>query len=99
MANGPDYAENNLWMYALQIDTQVYGMDRDELMAHLSVMGIETRPVWYLNHLQKMYKKNQCYKIEIAYRMQEKTLNIPCSVDLTDKVITGIAESLNYDKI
>ena len=59
LAKGPAYAENNLWMYTLQIDTQVYGMDRNELMAHLSVMGIETRPVWYLNHLQKMYKKNQ----------------------------------------
>jgi perosamine synthetase len=99
LADGPGYAENNLWMYALQLDKRVYGKDRDELMAHLSGMGIETRPVWYLNHLQKPYKIYQCYKIEIAYRMQEKTLNIPCSVDLTDKVITGIVETLNYEKL
>ena len=99
LVDGPDYAENNLWMYALQLDKRVYGIDRDELMAYLAGKDIETRPVWYLNHLQKPYKRYQCYKIEIAYRMQEITLNMPCSLDLTDKVIKKIVETLSYGKL
>jgi perosamine synthetase len=78
----PEYAENNYWMYALQIDKNIYKKDREELMDYLSRYKIKTRPLWYLNHLQKPYKDCQNYKIEKALELLEKTLNIPCSVNL-----------------
>jgi len=82
LAETPDYAENNYWMYALQIDKEIYGKDREELMKYLWDHKIQTRPVWYLNHLQKPYKNCQTYKIEKAVELLGKTLNIPCSVNL-----------------
>lgn len=92
LAETPDYAENNHWMYSLQIDKDKYGKDREKLMQYLSDKGIHTRPVWYLNHLQKPYKSYQNYKIEKAIELWENTLNIPCSVNLSNndimKVIT-----------
>jgi aminotransferase in exopolysaccharide biosynthesis len=91
LAEPPDYARCNHWFYCLQIDAKVYGRDRDSLMAHLSAHGVETRPVWYPNHLQRPYKDCQGYRIEKALGLHEKTLNIPCSVGLDrpsiDKVI------------
>ena len=84
IANVPEYADNNHWMIAMQIDKEIYGKDRETVMAHLAENGIETRPVWYLNHLQKPYKKCQTYKIEKAFELAEKTLNIPCSVNLKE---------------
>ena len=94
IANVPEYADNNHWMIAMQIDKEIYGKDRETVMAHLAENGIETRPVWYLNHLQKPYKNCQTYKIEKALELAEKTLNIPCSVDLLEKQIDTIVECL-----
>jgi len=90
----PEYAENNYWMYSLQVDKNTYKKDREELMSYLSSQKIQTRPVWYLNHLQKPYKDCQNYKIEKALELLDKTLNIPCSVNLKKRDIDRILEVL-----
>lgn len=95
-AETPDYADNNHWMYEMQIDKEIYGKDREELMTCLFEQKIQTRPVWYLNHLQKPYKGYQNYKIEKAVELWENTLNIPCSVNLTNESIYKVLENLNY---
>lgn len=87
LAELPEYADNNHWMYALQIDREIFGKDRSELMDHLSENKILTRPVWHLNHLQKPYQNCQYYKIEKAVQLLHNTLNIPCSVNLTEDQI------------
>jgi aminotransferase in exopolysaccharide biosynthesis len=94
LAESPAYAQNNHWMYPLQIDVKVYGKDREKLMEYLKDNGIQSRPVWYLNHLQVPYRDNQQYKIEKAYRMLEITLNIPCSSNLQDKDIDHVIDRL-----
>jgi len=90
LAETPDYAENNYWMYSLQIDKEIYGKNIESLMQFLTENKIQSRPVWHLNHLQKPYKDCQNYKIEKAIELLEKTLNIPCSVNLYDKEIKKI---------
>lgn len=90
LAEVPEYADNNYWMYCLQIDKDIYGKGREELMRHLADNKIQTRPVWQLNHLQKPYDKCQSYKIERALKMLEITLNIPCSVNLAGDQIKEV---------
>ena len=94
IAEVPAYAANNCWMYALRIDRAEYGMDREELMQSLGEQGIQTRPVWQLNHLQKPYRDCQRYRIEKAPELLERTLNIPCSVDLTESQLGCVVEAL-----
>jgi len=94
LAEVPEYAQNNYWMYALQIDKNVYKKDREELMSYLSSHKIQTRPVWYLNHLQKPYEDCQNYNIENALKLLEKTLNIPCSINITKQDINKVLEVL-----
>lgn len=98
LAETPDYSENNYWMYALQIDKKVYGRDREQVMAYLSKNKVQSRPIWYLNHLQRPYKDCQTYKIEKAFDLLEKTLNIPCSVNLNLNDINYTVEVLNEGK-
>lgn len=92
LAETPDYADNNHWMYALQIDKHKYSKNKEELMTYLQKNNIESRPIWYLNHLQKPYQDCQNYKIERAYSLYKQTLNIPCSVGLTEE---AIAQTVN----
>ena len=89
----PAYAKNNYWMYALQIKED-YKEDKEALMERLASEGIQTRPVWYLNHLQKPYKDCQSYKIEKAYQMHKETLTLPCSVSLMKQDIDYVASKL-----
>jgi aminotransferase in exopolysaccharide biosynthesis len=94
LADVPDYARNNYWMYALQIQQKIYGRDRDQLMQDLFTHNIQTRPVWHLNHLQKPYKDCPKYKIEKALGLLERTLNLPCSVGLNESDIRRIIDLL-----
>jgi dTDP-4-amino-4,6-dideoxygalactose transaminase len=98
LASAPWYAENNHWMYALQIQRDKYGKSREELMAYLSRHNVQTRPVWYLNHRQKPYLRNQSYRIEKAPKMLDKTLNIPCSVGLSKDQINYLMDLLRYKR-
>lgn len=94
IAGVPDCAANNCWMYALQVERAKYGMDREELMRYLEERGIQTRPVWQLNHLQKPYRDCQRYRIERAPDLLEQTLNIPCSIALDESQINRVIEAL-----
>ena len=44
-------------------------------MQRLDENGIQTRPVWTLNHLQKLYQECQNYKIERAKEKLSIRLN------------------------
>ena len=90
LSASPGYADNNCWMYALQIDKSIYGKDREQLMDCLTENKIQTRPVWHLNHLQKPHRSCQNYQIEKASVLMEKTINIPCSVNLLESQIDKI---------
>ena len=94
LADMPDYANANYWFYSLHVSKSGYGKDSDLLMKYLIKNGIEIRPLWYLNHMQKPFKKYQSYKIEKAYELLEKTLNLPCSVSLTKEQIQTVIRLL-----
>ena len=44
--------------------------------------NIESRLVWRPNHLQKMYKANEKYKIDLSNKIYETCLCIPSSSNL-----------------
>ncbi|MCH7826982.1 MAG: LegC family aminotransferase [Bacteroidetes bacterium] len=94
LAEVPNYVKNNYWLYALEIDKELYGKDKDELLSNLNNNGIQARPIWYLNHLQKPYKTDFSYKIENAIKLWKCTLNIPSSVSLMNEEINVIIKIL-----
>ena len=91
----PDYADTNHWMNLLQIDNKVYNEDREVLMNRLEGKGIQTRPVWKLNHEQKPYKDCQYYKIENANNLVRNSLCLPSSSNLSNENLNKIISILN----
>lgn len=85
-------ARNNHWFYSLL--TGSHSMTRDTLMKRLREMGIETRPIWQLNHTQAMYRSNQAYRIEKAPFYWERVINLPCSTNLTREDMDYIIKAL-----
>ena len=91
----PDYSDNNHWINLLKIDTDIYTDDREILMKRLEEKGIQTRPVWKLNHEQKPYKEFQSYRIENAKKLVENSLCLPSSSNLTNENLNEIISQLN----
>jgi perosamine synthetase len=91
----PAYADNNHWLNLLQIDSKVYGQNREKLMKRLEENNIQSRPVWELNHGQKPYKDCQYYKIEIANNLVENSLCLPSSSNLNKENLKIIDNQLN----
>jgi len=94
IANAPKYSNNNHWLNLLQIDSEIYGKDRDELMRWLNKNGIQTRPVWTLNYNQKPYRHNMSYKIEKAEQLATNSLCLPSSTNLSDTNIQYLLNQL-----
>ena len=95
LSTTPEYANNNHWLNLLQIDSTLYEANRESLMKRLEKNGIQTRPVWKLNHEQKPFRKRQNYKIEQANELVEKSLCLPSSSNLTNKNLEMIVCQLN----
>lgn len=90
----PKGTRPNYWFYSLIVEKEKYGLERDKLMQKLEEEGIQTRPIWYLNHLQKPYLSNQSYKIEKAFFFLQRVLNIPSSSNLSEKEIKRVVRSI-----
>ena len=91
----PKYADNNHWLNIIQIDRKIYGMNRDSLMDKLEQAGLQARPVWQLNHLQKPYNNFETYNIENALMLVENSLCIPSGPQLTDTELERVVTCLN----
>ena len=91
----PKYADNNHWLNIIQIDRKIYGMNRDSLMDKLEQEGLQARPVWRLNHLQKPYNNFETYNIENALMLVENSLCIPSGPQLTDTELERVVTCLN----
>ena len=98
MAPSPDYANNNHWLNILQIDPEVYGRDRETLMKDLQTKGIQTRPVWYPNHLQMLYRDCRVYQINRAERLVETSLCLPSSNFLKTNDLNKVIYNLKSNK-
>lgn len=91
----PAYACSNRWFYAARLRDS---REKRRMLEHLTLKGVQARPLWFLNHLQKPYARCQAYAIEKAPRLYDTLINIPCSVSLTEneirEVVTAMQEVL-----
>ncbi|MDK2967539.1 MULTISPECIES: LegC family aminotransferase [Lacrimispora] len=85
-------ARNNHWFYSLLLTNKK--TKKDTLMKQLKEAGIETRPVWKLNHTQTIYQSCQSYYIAKAPFYQRRILNLPCSVNLTEDDMDFVIEAI-----
>ena len=90
----PEYAKNNHWLNILKINEKKYGKNKNQLFKLFHKNKIQTRPVWYLNHNQKMFKKYQNYKVKNAKKLLQFSLCLPSSTNLSEKQLNQIISIL-----
>jgi len=87
----PAYAHSNKWFYAVLCRDS---KEKNLMLEHLKRKGVQARPLWFLNHLQKPYAHCQAYAIEKAPHMYDTLVNIPCSVSLTENEIMEVVKAM-----
>ena len=94
LAQVPTYADNNHWLNVLRIDAEVYGEDRESLMERLSSLGIQSRPIWMLNHWQEPYRLCESFITAGTEKRWGDSLCIPSSAKLEQKQIDMVTDAL-----
>lgn len=93
------WAKNVYWMYGILIKED-FGRSKDEVMAELAKIGIETRSFFMPVHMQPAYRNNPYYSKTVSgnYPVSEmlwnKGLYLPSGSGLTDAQIKEICEKL-----
>ena len=96
IAKTPSYANNNHWLNILKINEKEYRENRETLMVRLESNGIQSRPIWELNHLQKPYKDCQNYKVESSINHVSSSLCLPSSSNLETHEIERIISVFDH---
>ena len=83
----PSYSDNNYWINVIQFKKNI---NLKRIVNHFEKNNIQVRPIWKLNHTQKIFKSCQKYKIQNADLLVKNSLCIPSSYNLKKKDISKI---------
>ena len=76
------WAFSVFWMFTILVDEKRYGMGSRDLLRRLSQVGIETRPLWQPLHQSPVYSRCRNYHCDVAEKINQEALSVPCSVGL-----------------
>lgn len=87
MLQQPSWSDANRWFYGYLCEDSAA---KQRLLAAFADAGIQARPLWYLNHLQRPHRTMQSYEVSKAFDLYDRLINLPCSVNLTEEQITRV---------
>jgi len=85
ISDAPIFASSNYWLNILEIKKNLSLKKLLKIIKYLWKNGIEVRPLWRPNHLQKQYKGCQKYKLDNVNKFYKNRLCLPSGVQLTSK--------------
>lgn len=88
----PPGTSPNYWFYTLVFNMKRFSNGIYGLVDFFNHNGIQVRPVWYPNHLQRPFKHNQAYRIKNTIYFWKRAINIPCSTNLREEQIIKVAK-------
>ena len=88
----PKYCSSNYWLNVISLNRKYTNINRDSVIDILNNYGIQTRAIWFSNHLQKKYKNYENYKIVFAKQYIDNSICLPSSYSLSKKNIDYIAD-------
>jgi dTDP-4-amino-4,6-dideoxygalactose transaminase len=87
------WARSTYWMTSVLLDRRVCH-DVRGLLRELNAGGVGARPLWRPLHLQPVYAGTQAYRIEVAERLYDSGLSLPCSVGIRVEERQQVAAAL-----
>ena len=91
LISSKNFNNENHWLNVILFSDKI---DRENLIQLFKKNKIETRPVWWPNHLQSKMKKFQRYKINKIDKIINKALCLPSGYNLDEKKLQKIVTIL-----
>lgn len=87
-----DYSNNTYWIYAIQIDKNIFGIDKDTFRAKLKQKGIDTRNFFYPPTVQPVLKPylSNTDKFPVSTTISQSGCYIPSGLAITDLQINRV---------
>lgn len=85
-----DAASDNLWAYAVKVNTKLLTLTRDEILEELKNNGVEARPGFYPASALSYnvgYIKNQ---IPVCQSLAKEIIVLPCASNLTENDVATV---------
>lgn len=83
------WAKNVYWLYSILVDSKI----RDNIINHLEMVGIESRPFFYPTNLMPPYRKSGL-SFPVAEDLSSRGINLPSGSGLTLDQIKYVSESI-----
>lgn len=85
---------SNHWLPAVQIDSDVFGMDAHELERRLRALGVGARAMWTPVHLQPAYRGVLHWKLDRASALDGRIINLPSSNEMTPEDVVRVIQAI-----
>jgi perosamine synthetase len=76
------WARSAWWLYTIQVDPALYGIDSRTLLHHLESVGIQARPLWQPSHLSPADPSYRQGARPVAEALYRDALSLPSSSGL-----------------
>ncbi|MDA0748322.1 MAG: LegC family aminotransferase [bacterium] len=97
-----EWAESIDWLFTVYLKPGA-PVRKQVLLDELNARGIQTRPLWRPVHQLHIYAGDVQYQIEVADKLYEGCLSLPCSVSLKDaeqeRVVDAVCELFSQEGI
>lgn len=84
LAQCASWAESVFWMYSVLVEDG-YGVERDQVMAELRALGIDTRPFFVPIHHLQPYRS--AVTLPVSKRLAARSINLPSGLGLTEEEV------------
>jgi perosamine synthetase len=77
------WAFSTFWMFTVLVDPAAYGATSRDLLGRLRQGGVQARPLWQPMHISPAHQHESAGNCEVAQKLHETALSLPCSVGLS----------------
>jgi len=85
---------SNYWLNVIQIDKKKYGKSKNGLINYFLSKNIQVRSVWYPNHMQKPFLKNQSFLVKNSLKLFKESICLPSSHSLSKNQLRFIVSTI-----
>lgn len=98
----PSWGRHSRWLTTITIDSEIFGVTREEVRLALAERNIESRPVWKPMHLQPVFRGYDVVGGSVSETLFDQGLCLPSGSDLDEvqlERITDIIRQLYTSKV
>jgi dTDP-4-amino-4,6-dideoxygalactose transaminase len=89
-----DDTEDNFWLTAILVNSEVTGWEPSELASYLAKENIESRPIWKPMHLQPVFKNRRSFLNGNSEQLFKRGLTLPSGSAMSEDQFLRVTDTI-----